>query len=215
MQGTGEIPVARAPVTGSPQQMYRAYQSQRDVLTDQLASAQRLRGQLLTQLSDGRQTATTRASLEKRILNVDERITELDKQIVATDAALAQTAAIPGAAYRPPPPPEPAIHPEFIVIVSVAFLFVAVLPFTIAYARRIWRRSAKAEITLPPQVAERMESLERGMEAIALEVERIGEGQRFVTQALSERREARPLYAGEVAPSAVPVPRADGGDARR
>lgn len=215
MQGTVEIPVAQAPVTGSPQQIYRALQSQREVLTEQLASAQRLRSQLLTQLGEQRQTAVTRASLEKRILNVDERITALDKQVVATDAAVAQAAAIPGATYRPPPPPQPAIDAEVIGVVSMTFLFVVALPLTIAYARRIWRRSAKAEITLPPQVAERMESLERGMEAIALEVERIGEGQRFVTQVLSERREARPLYAGEVAPSAVPVPRADGGDARR
>lgn len=213
MQGTGEIPVAQAPVTGSPQQMYRALQSQRDVLTDQLASAQRLRSQLLSQLGEQRQTAVTRASLEKRILNVDERITALDKQVVATDAAVAQAAAIPGATYRPPPPPQRAIDSEVIAVVSVTFLFVVALPLTIAYARRIWRRSAKAEVTLPPQVAERMESLERGMEAIALEVERIGEGQRFITQALGERREARPLYAGEV--EQVPGVRGERADARR
>ena len=212
MQGAGEPAVTQAPVTGSPQQIYRALQSQRDVLTEQLSGAQRLRGQLLTQLSDGRQTATTRASLEKRILNVDERIAALDKQVMATDVAVAQAAAIPGATYRPPPPPQPAIDGEAIAVVTVTFLFVVALPLTIAFARRIWRRSAKAEVTLPPQMVERMESLERGVEAIAIELERVGEGQRFVTQALSERREARPLYAGEVEPPPGSVPR---GDVRR
>jgi hypothetical protein len=64
-------------------------------------------------------------------------------------------------------------------------------------------------------MVERMESLERGVEAIALEVERIGEGQRFVTQALSERREARPLYAGEVEPVGVSVPKGERADVRR
>ncbi len=213
MQGAPEIRVTQGQaVTGSPQQIYRALQSQREVLTEQLASAQRLRSQLLSQLGEQRQTAVTRASLEKRILNVDERITALDKQVVATDAAVAQAAAIPGATYRPPPPPQPAIDGEAIAVVTVTFLFVVALPLTIAFARRIWRRSAKAEVTLPPQMVERMESLERGVEAIAIELERIGEGQRFVTQALSERREARPLYAGEVEPPPGSVPR---GDVRR
>jgi hypothetical protein len=213
MQGNGEITVVQAPVTGSPQQIYRGLQSQREVLGDQMASAQRLRSQLLSQLSESRQTGATRASLEKRILNVDERIASLDKQIAATDAAVATAAAQPGATYRPPPPPQPAIDSDVVGVLGVMFLLVVALPISIAYARRIWRRSAKTEVTLPPQVVERMEALEQGMEAIALEVERIGEGQRFVTQALSERREARPLYAGEV--EQVPGVRGEKADARR
>jgi hypothetical protein len=67
---------------------------------------------------------------------------------------------------------------------------------SIAFARRIWRRSAKAEVTLPPQMAQRMESIEQGVEAIALEVERIGESQRFLTQAMAERVEMRALGEG-------------------
>ena len=68
-------------------------------------------------------------------------------------------------------------------------MVIVMLPMSIAFARRVWRRSARAEVTLPQEVSQRMESLERGVEAIALEVERIGEGQRFVTAALVERGE--------------------------
>jgi hypothetical protein len=38
-----------------------------------------------------------------------------------------------------------------------------------------------------------MATMERGIDAIAVEVERIGEGQRFVTQLLAERAEAPPV----------------------
>lgn len=186
-QGPAAPVAPQAPVPGtSAQQAYRALQSQRQVLGDQLGTAQRLRERLVSQLSNSNQTGATRASLEKRIANVDEQIASLDKQIAQSDLAVAQSAAVPGATYRPPDPPRDQTD-ELVASVGALFIVCAVLPLSLAYARRIWRRSARAEITLPPEVAQRMESLERGVEAIALEVERIGEGQRFVTQALTER----------------------------
>lgn len=69
------------------------------------------------------------------------------------------------------------------------------LPMSIAFSRRIWRRSGKVEVVLPPEMSERMTQLERGVESIAIEVERIGEGQRFVTQVLAARSDARESQA--------------------
>lgn len=60
-----------------------------------------------------------------------------------------------------------------------------------------------ATVVLPPEMSSRMESLERGMDAIAREVERIGEGQGFMTQALAERADGRAIGAGGAEP--VPV----------
>jgi len=48
---------------------------------------------------------------------------------------------------------------------------------------------------------ERLARMEQAMESIALEVERIGEGQRFVTKLMSER--AQPMF-GHVAVPAQP-----------
>ena len=174
------------PTTATPQTIYRALQSQRQVLGEQLSTAQRTRERLVNQLSDGNQTQATRASLEKRIANVDERIASLDKQIAVSEQAVATAAAVPGATYRPPEPPRDQTD-EIVGSLTALLIVCLVLPLSIAYARRIWRRSAKAEIVMPPETAKRMESLEQGMDAIALEVERIGEGQRFITQALTER----------------------------
>jgi hypothetical protein len=193
MQGTAAAPPAQAPITisipsqGTPQTIYRALVSQRDVLAEQLRSAQRLRESLINQMSEGRQTATLRSSLEKRVLSVDDRIASLDKQIQASDQAVAQAAALPGATTRPPTPPQTSPDMDLIAGLSFTVVLVFAIPLSIAFARRVWRRSARAEVVLPPQMIDRMESIERGMDAIALEVERIGEGQRFLTQTMTDR----------------------------
>jgi hypothetical protein len=43
----------------------------------------------------------------------------------------------------------------------------------------------------------RFDHIDRALEAIAEEVERIGEGQRFVTQLLANRRDAMPVLSGD------------------
>ena len=68
-------------------------------------------------------------------------------------------------------------------------LFIVAIPMTIAYARRIWRRQTVIQ-AIPPELGDRLVSIERAVDTVALEVERIGEGQRFVTQLMSQRRDA-------------------------
>ena len=53
------------------------------------------------------------------------------------------------------------------------------------------QRGKSAPPALPPGVAERLERIEQAVEATALEVERIGEGQRFVTRLLGDGEQAR------------------------
>jgi hypothetical protein len=64
-----------------------------------------------------------------------------------------------------------------------AFLGALIVYF---FMRRRWRRRAPRRDQLPAESASRLERLEHGMEAIAVEIERISEGQRFVTKLLSE-----------------------------
>ncbi len=202
---TAPVAVQGARSAPTAAEMYRALVSQRDILGDQLSDVQRMRSNLVDQLGAQNQTPASKASLEARIANADARIVELDKAIAASDAAVAAAAAVPGATVRPPQPPRSG-PPEEVFVLGAIFMFVVLLPMSIAFARRIWRRSARAEVVLPPEMAQRMESLERGVEAIALEVERIGEGQRFVTQALAQRGDVRGIGAGA---EPVPVRRGD------
>lgn len=91
------------------------------------------------------------------------------------------------------------IGPE--VIVPVTFLTmipVTVIGFPIAraWARRLDRKPVTPE--LPHEVLDRLERMEQAIDAIAVEVERISEGQRFTTQLLAGRGEGgAALAAGD------------------
>jgi hypothetical protein len=49
-------------------------------------------------------------------------------------------------------------------------------------------------VALPADLAERLERIERAVDTTAIEVERIGEGQRFLTRTLGERAVADPKH---------------------
>lgn len=63
------------------------------------------------------------------------------------------------------------------------------VPIARAWARRI--ESGPREPQIPRDVAARLERMEHSIDAIAIEVERISEAQRFTTKLLSERGERR------------------------
>jgi hypothetical protein len=58
------------------------------------------------------------------------------------------------------------------------------IPIARAYARRIDSDSRQPKI--PGEVMSRLERMEQSLDAVAVEVERISEGQRFTTRLLSE-----------------------------
>lgn len=64
------------------------------------------------------------------------------------------------------------------------------IPLVRAYVRRI-ERGTPPQASLPADVAGRLERIEQAVDAVALEVERIAEGQRFTTKLLSERASDR------------------------
>lgn len=75
------------------------------------------------------------------------------------------------------------------VVPIVAILSVFVLsPLAIAFARIIWRRGSGPveDSKLARENAERLARLEGAIDSIAIELERVSEGQRFVTKLLAE-----------------------------
>ncbi|MDF1502797.1 hypothetical protein [Roseisolibacter sp. H3M3-2] len=80
---------------------------------------------------------------------------------------------------------------------TMALLF----PLVRAYARKVELEGAQPRV--PREVTDRLQRMEQAIDAIAVEVERIAEGQRFTTRLLSERGAvALPPGAG-VAPLAA------------
>lgn len=75
-----------------------------------------------------------------------------------------------------------AISPFMIPITAI--IMAGLFPLFRAYAKKIERSSQVT--TIPTEVTARLERIEQAVEAVAIEVERISEGQRFTTKLLSE-----------------------------
>ena len=94
------------------------------------------------------------------------------------------------------------------VLVPLAFFTMVTLitvgrPLVRAWARRIEGGAPRPE--LDPDAKARLERMEQAIEAMAIEVERIAEGQRFTTKLLTERGVPR---GQDLAPVAAPASRA-------
>jgi len=65
------------------------------------------------------------------------------------------------------------------------------VPIARAWARRIEGQPRGRDSLTPSDVTARLERMEQALDTIAIEVERISEGQRFTTKLLSERVEKK------------------------
>jgi hypothetical protein len=90
----------------------------------------------------------------------------------------------------------------------IAFIAVG-LPLARAFGRRLDRSGPKgrAAVDIPPDLGERMDRLEHAVDSVAIEVERISEGQRFTTKLMSEMRPASAQLSAGAPPESVPVRR--------
>jgi hypothetical protein len=92
--------------------------------------------------------------------------------------------------------------PPQAVDISVAFFIMIAaiiigLPIARAFARRMDKSAPRAQVA--PEVSAQLTQITQAVDAIALEVERISEGQRYTTRLLSEQRD--PAHQTLTAPS--------------
>jgi hypothetical protein len=107
---------------------------------------------------------------------------------------VAATAAVPGAVVEPRH--ERDGPPEEVYIMGGLFMVTVLLPLSVALAIRLLRRKSAAIMALPQELVDRFTRLDQAVDAMAVEVERIGESQRFVTRLMSERSGREPLALG-------------------
>lgn len=168
----------------------RAPQATIDALNAQIvaekASIEKLTQALVPGLSDAKEGALT-SQLEAS----QQRLTSLQLQL---DQALGVTTTSTGGTAPPPlPPTDEDIPPRAENVTYAFFLTAAViaigLPLARAIGRWIDRRGAPAaSATIPKDLGDRLDRLEQGIEAIAIEVERVSEGQRFSNKLMGELR---------------------------
>lgn len=197
-----QAPVAATPGAPSPPAVYEAMRAQRRELRDQLENLQDSREEVSAGLQNSGISPTDRAGLEARLADIDARILATQKEVAAADMQVARAAAIPGAVVEPRPIPRSG-PPEEAYVVGTIFIFVVFLPISIAFARRVWRRGAAISANIPKELHERMTRLEQSLDSIAVEIERIGEGQRFLTRFFAERGTSHALGEGAAQPVEV------------
>jgi len=160
--------------------------SRRDELSNQLISVNDRREGLVAQLRSSPDGAA-RTGLEERLKVVDARILQLERDLASTGQQLAAApsdlAQATERAQRPTGGGDDFDEGVAAGMFPTAGFFLLLFFFT-RWRRK--RRGPKPAVKLNDENAQRLERLEQGMEAIAIEIERVSEGQRFVTKLLSE-----------------------------
>lgn len=187
-QGTPAPPAPPRPPGN--QEEIQALAATRIELADQLEALTERREEVADQLHGAE--AAARPGLVARLGALDERIVKLEQEILQADDAIA---AAVSAGVIAPPSPEPSEtheepwrdmspfqeHPEvFVGGGALLLLLLAIVLYKLGWAR------AKAKFSGGQPNDPRIDQLQNSVDAIAVEVERISEGQRYVSKVLHE-----------------------------
>ena len=180
--GTNVIEIPTRPLTSREVSALRRRGSE---LSRQLTSVNGRRDQLASQLEDAE--GASKAGIEQRITQLDQRIMGIEADIAQNSRLLASAPASALADATETRFVGPmGLNPGQITAISIVGTIFIGFPIAIAMARNIFRRGRPAPVKESPESSQRMERLEQAVDAIAIEIERISEGQRFVTRLLTE-----------------------------
>lgn len=171
----------------------RALQEQRSQIGDQLDNVSSRRSEIARELA-GTPTESARQGLQARIDILDQRILQLESDLARTGRELSM------------------VSPEVLAstgqwndrggnssdfgegVAAGGFGMFFFMSIVVVLLRRRWRRRAVPARggALDSDSSQRLQRLEQGMDAIAIEIERVSEGQRFVTKLLSDAHLGQP-----------------------
>ena len=196
------VPVSQAEV--------EALVRQRSELSDQLIGVTNRRAELVQQIRSA-PDGVSRTGLEDRMKILDQRIIQIESDLATTGRQLAAAPADLVAFVDRMPANQGGGGDDFEEGMTAGIFFALFAAAVIWGFRKFRRRKQKParKSELPSDSAQRLERLEQGMDAIAIEIERVSEGQRFVTRLLSE---AAPLAPGNRIPQTVSVENENVGD---
>ena len=186
----------------------QALRARREELSNQLVSVAGRRKKLAEEMKTA--TGADKLGLEQRIGVLDQRMVQLESDIASTGRQLTSAPAglLAVASEGVGPRAFGIFSPGQFTAISIVFTVVVLFPLALSAARLLWRKS-KQPITVPAlqgESAQRLERLEQAVESVAIEVERISEGQRFVTKLLSATPQPGMLSASQKETVAVRIP---------
>lgn len=177
------VPGQAQPLTASGVAALRA---QREELSNQLISAQGRRNDANRDLNKATNEAA-RTGIEQRIIVLDDRIVQLERDIASTGQELSNSQL--GAGTDEPSARFGPFSSGQLTGISIVSIVLVWAPLAFALGRVMLKRWGAPKPA--PQILEsaaRLERMEQAMDAVAIEVERISEGQRFVTQLMAKQQ---------------------------
>lgn len=163
--------------------------AKRSELADQLESVTDRREEVADQHSEA--DAAARPGLESRLETLDERSAWLEQEIVRADDAIA--AGLAGGIVAEPGREAPTTVQPFgdfvrgdVMARAMLFEALAFVLLGVVLYRRMRKRAQAMGSRETPDESSRLDQLQHSIDAIAVEVERISEGQRYVTKMLND-----------------------------
>jgi hypothetical protein len=203
------VQVAQAPAPPAPPQApatdLASLQAQVAELQIQLSGLQAQWRGLRNQLDEMLRNNPARPGVQQQWADVGIQIARVEGQIAGLQARIAQQQGRPFGITVLPPPMRRPVDRNFMGPGAFVLLLALVLPLSIGWARRIARGGRQETPSLSSDQTSRFERLEQAVDAIAIEVERISEGQRFVTKILAERPARATVAEQGDAPAADPA----------
>jgi hypothetical protein len=154
---------------------------------------------LRRQLGDMLQDNPARPGIQRQWADAGAQVAHAEGEAAALKARIAQLSGVSGdrigdAGQLVTPPSQGHNRqpdPDAIAVMSFLVAISFVLPISIALARRILRTAPKATpSSRPDDSTQRLDRIEQAVDTIAIEVERVSEGQRFITKLMAERSPA-------------------------
>jgi hypothetical protein len=194
-----QLPGATRPIT---QQEISILRQQRSDMSEQLGSARSRREDLVDQIRsapDG-----TEQGLLEHLKVVDGRIIAIERDLEASGQTLRSGQVPIGTVIVPP---RGSLQGADNVERGVAIGAVFSIPILVIFLLSRWRRRGirREQTASNPMHDERMERLEQAVDAIALEVERVGESQRYQAKMLAEANIMPGINAGQRAAEPIPM----------
>ena len=208
----GNVPRApQAPRAATPE--VAGLQSRELDLRDAVAKLKAQHDVLEAQSKSGEGYLRIPAQMQLAQVNSELASTQAELMSVQARIALVRGQPVtPGVVAVPPPATRPfldRIDNDAITAMFVMTTFAILVPLSIALSRRLWRRGPKDSVTGAAinGMNSRLERLEQAVDAIAIEIERVSESQRFVAKVLVERpsSHAAPAAAPSEADAAPPL----------
>ena len=193
----------------SAQAMYQAARAYRRELQGQLERLEEQASDLRREIAENKfADAAEKVAAEGRLVSLNARIPELDKALAAANQQVATAAAVPGATEEPPGRRDTN---DAEMVIPIVFIVFVMGPLAAAAAWRWVRRgelpsgkAGKRAVALAETQQAQLERLTHTVDAMAEELERIGEGQRFLTRVLGDASTS--MLAGGAQPLPVAAP---------